>query len=117
MSLESLTLENFRSYRNKTVIDLEKPINVFIGRNNTGKSNIFEFLRWVAGPFTGQPVRQLSEYIHTGNTTSPFRVSFILKIDDSERAKLVNNTSTLQTHFVPVLTRGIFSKGLRFELM
>ena len=82
MRLESLTLENFRSYRNKTVIDLEKPINVFIGRNNTGKSNIFEFLRWVAGPFTGQPVRQLSEYIHTGNTTSPFRVSFILKIDE-----------------------------------
>src|SRR6266516_4038203 len=90
MRLESVTLENFRSYRNKTSIDLEKPINVFIGRNNTGKSNIFEFLRWVSGSIAGQQVRPLPEYIHTGNATRPFRASFALKLDDSERARLLD---------------------------
>src|SRR5712692_3799799 len=90
MWLESTTLENFRSYRHKATLDFEKPINVFIGRNNTGKSNIFEFFRWVCQPHAGQQIRPLSEYIHTGNKANPFRVSLVIKLDDPERARLLD---------------------------
>jgi len=88
MRLESVTLENFRSYLKTARLEFTKPINVFVGRNNSGKSNILEFLRWVSGPFTSQPVRSPAEYIHSGNRNAPFRASMVLALDDAERNTL-----------------------------
>lgn len=43
MKLEKLILANFRSYKGETVIDLDN-LNVFVGKNDIGKSTILEAL-------------------------------------------------------------------------
>lgn len=48
MELERVTIEGFRSIKNKIVLDLEK-INAFIGANNSGKSNILLAIYKVIG--------------------------------------------------------------------
>jgi predicted ATP-dependent endonuclease of OLD family len=44
MNIRSLSFENFRSFRDKTKIDLKK-VNVFVGPNKAGKSNIIKCLQ------------------------------------------------------------------------
>lgn len=41
MSLEYIDLKNFKSYKDERVSDLSKGINIFIGKNGHGKSNLF----------------------------------------------------------------------------
>ena len=43
MRLKAVTLENFRRYRDRTVIPIEK-LTAFIGRGDAGKSTILEAL-------------------------------------------------------------------------
>ena len=43
MIIKSLSFENFRSFRDKTELDL-KMINAFVGPNKAGKSNIIKCL-------------------------------------------------------------------------
>jgi len=38
MKLKSITLENFRSFREKVAISDLSDVNIFIGGNNAGKS-------------------------------------------------------------------------------
>ena len=46
MILKNIKLRNFRSYGGKeTVINLQEDMNVFVGENNSGKSNIFLALK------------------------------------------------------------------------
>jgi len=44
MRLRSVILENFRAYRHRTVIPIEPNLTAFIGRNDAGKSTIFDAL-------------------------------------------------------------------------
>lgn len=44
MRLKSLKLENFRSYREETIIDFSAELTAFLGRNDAGKSTILEAL-------------------------------------------------------------------------
>jgi len=52
MKIIQLGLENFLSYKEKTVINPLQDVTVFVGPNNSGKSNVvkaFQFLRGLAG--------------------------------------------------------------------
>lgn len=44
MFIKSISVENFRSYKEKKIFDDLKRINVFVGANGTGKSNIILIL-------------------------------------------------------------------------
>jgi len=49
MILHEIGIGNFRSIGNNPVwINLEKKINVFIGANNSGKSNVLRAFEWLA---------------------------------------------------------------------
>ena len=43
MKLEKVIIENFRSYKNRIEINIDD-LNVFVGRNDIGKSTILEAL-------------------------------------------------------------------------
>lgn len=47
MSLEYIKLKNYKSYDQETVEDLSKGINIFLGRNGHGKSNLFSSLTFL----------------------------------------------------------------------
>ncbi|NCC53796.1 MAG: hypothetical protein EOM20_21680 [Spartobacteria bacterium] len=42
--LEGIRIENYRSFREPVVFDNLSKINILIGQNNSGKSNLLRFL-------------------------------------------------------------------------
>lgn len=53
MHLESLTINNFRSF-SKIVIPLCKDLTVFVGENNGGKSNAIDAIRLITNPLNSR---------------------------------------------------------------
>lgn len=49
MYLKTLELQGFKSFADKTSIDLQKGISGIVGPNGSGKSNIVEAIKWVLG--------------------------------------------------------------------
>ncbi len=49
MRIKSLTLHGFKSFADRTEIDLHEGITAVVGPNGCGKSNISDALRWVLG--------------------------------------------------------------------
>ncbi len=47
MRLGKVIFENVKSFREKTEIDFSENINIFIGPNGGGKSNLMNTLSWV----------------------------------------------------------------------
>ncbi|WP_350343681.1 DNA replication/repair protein RecF [Proteinivorax tanatarense] len=48
MYINNLRLENFRNFKNRTVLNLEDNINVFVGDNAQGKTNLLEAIHFLA---------------------------------------------------------------------
>ena len=53
MHLETLTIENFRSFRS-CEISLQKDLTVFVGENNGGKTNALDAIRLLTTPLSGR---------------------------------------------------------------
>src|SRR5690606_24839435 len=49
MRLASLTLQGFKSFGNRTTIELAPGVTAIIGPNGSGKSNVIDALRWTTG--------------------------------------------------------------------
>lgn len=49
MYLKRIEMQGFKSFADKTVIELKKGITTVIGPNGSGKSNISDAIRWVLG--------------------------------------------------------------------
>ena len=89
MRLASVEMQGFRSYLNPTQVKFKKPIAVLIGRNNSGKSNFLEFLRWVQAKSRGQDLRPLGEYFHSADPNKQFSGSILIELNDEERGRLL----------------------------
>ena len=62
MYIKSVTVCNFKSYKDSISIDLSPECNVVVGRNGAGKSNFFAAIRFVLGDiFTNLRAAPLSK--------------------------------------------------------
>lgn len=90
MFLRRVTITGFKSFANKTVIDLERGITGVVGPNGSGKSNIADAIRWALGEQGKSRLRlgERDEVVFAG-TDKRARASFaevILLFDNEDGA-------------------------------
>ncbi len=61
MFIKSIELENFRSYKEQVVIPELSHVNIFIGPNSAGKSNIIEALKYLKALISGKQSRPFTD--------------------------------------------------------
>jgi len=82
--LKEISIKGFKSFRDKTTIELGK-LNVLIGANGAGKSNLISAFRFLnnalAGNLQGYTIRYGAEYfLYNGRkTTQKFELAFKIK--------------------------------------
>ena len=92
MYIQSLTIHGFKTFANKTHIELGKGVTSVIGPNGCGKSNIVDSIRWVLGEQSAKSMRggEMTDVISNGNRKrkpSPFvDVTIILNNEDNSLA-------------------------------
>ena len=74
MKVDRVSIRNYKSIQSLD-LDLSPRINVFIGANNVGKSNILSAMEWLMGP-TYPTANRLERWdFFNGNEELPLKIS------------------------------------------
>src|SRR5687768_13344465 len=103
-----MTLRGFKSFADKTVVELEPGITVIVGPNGSGKSNVVDALSWVLGTHSPKSLRggSMADVIFAGSPARPSlgRASVQITID--------NTRGLLPIEFSEVtISRSMFASG------
>lgn len=89
MYLKSLKLAGFKSFADRTRLELRPGVTVVVGPNGSGKSNLVDALAWVLGTQSPKSLRteKMEDVIFAGTATRPSlgRAEVTLVIDNVER--------------------------------
>ncbi len=108
MFLREVEMENFKSFRKKTVIPLLEGYTAVTGPNGSGKSNIADAVLFVLGPRSSKLIRagRLTDLIFNGGKSGPrakyCKVSLIF--DNNSRTIPIDSDVVKLTRFVKVST-------------
>lgn len=88
MFLKTLSLAGFKSFADRTRLDFEAGVNVVVGPNGTGKSNLLDALAWVMGTQATRALRteKMEDVIFAGTATRPAlgRAEVVITFDNSD---------------------------------
>ncbi|RLU19349.1 hypothetical protein DMN91_007906 [Ooceraea biroi] len=119
ISLKTITLDNFKSFRGGVIIGPIQPFTVVMGPNGSGKSNIIDAVRFVLGEKSSElRVQHPSELAHGAMLKSPVTevvVVMILKIDDKERSfkRMIHGESSQYEIDDKIVTHDFYMTELR----
>jgi chromosome segregation protein len=86
--LSSLTLRGFKSFADRTTLQLEPGVTVIVGPNGSGKSNVVDALTWVLGTQSPRSLRggAMSDVIFAGAAGRPAlgRAAVEITIDNAD---------------------------------
>lgn len=90
MFLKSLKLVGFKSFADRTRLELEPGVTVVVGPNGSGKSNLVDAIAWVMGTQSTRTLRtqKMEDVIFAGTSLRPAfgRAEVTLVLDNSSRA-------------------------------
>jgi chromosome segregation protein len=111
MRLKRLEMVGFKSFVEKTVIELNPGITAIVGPNGCGKSNIVDALRWAMGEQSARHLRghQMEDVVFNGSDTLPptgmAEVSLIFDNEDGRGPVEYGNFTEI------MVTRRLFRSG------
>lgn len=108
MPLKQLILNGFKSFAQKTVINVAPGITAIVGPNGSGKSNIAEAVRWVMGEGSAKALRSSSmqDVIFAGSEQrGSLNHASVSLVFDNSKHELDNPASAL------TITRRLLSSG------
>ncbi len=98
MYLRSITLQGFKSFPDKTVLEFDRGMTAVVGPNGSGKSNIADAVRWVLGEQSTKNLRSSKmEDVIFGGTRQRAAHGFcrvVLSLDNTDR-RLKSDTDTV----------------------
>ena len=111
MRLKRLEMIGFKSFAQKTVVELNPGITAVVGPNGCGKSNIVDALRWAMGEQSARHLRghQMEDVVFNGSDSLPqtgmAEVSIIFDNEDGRGPTDFSNYSEI------MVTRRLFRSG------
>src|ERR671923_2501699 len=111
MRLKSLEMIGFKSFAQKTVVELNPGITAIVGPNGCGKSNIVDALRWAMGEQSARHLRghQMEDVVFNGSDSLPptgmAEVSITFDNEEGRGPAEYNNFSEI------MVTRRLFRSG------
>lgn len=91
MFIRNITLENFRSCKDRVLIPGLSKVNIFIGPNAAGKSNIIEAMKYLKQLLTGNPNRAFTDNAFDRNPDAQIEISLTYELFTQHRNKLIDN--------------------------
>ncbi|HVE92932.1 MAG TPA: chromosome segregation protein SMC [Actinomycetota bacterium] len=89
MHLDSFTLRGFKSFADRTLIELDRGLVAVVGPNGAGKSNLIDALIWCLGTLSTRALRaeRMEDVIFTGTIGRPAlgMAQVLLTFDNSSR--------------------------------
>lgn len=125
MRLSKITVSGFRSFSEEVSIEDFNRVNIFVGKNNTGKTNTLEILRFMNVLSNNNLYRSFSEILSKSKETISIRLIFIL--EDMERNELIdslfrdnhniNVKDVIKSNFLKIISHEIkaMKTGLFYE--
>ena len=102
VQINRLRLSGFKSFVDKTELDIANGLNGIVGPNGCGKSNLVEALRWVMGENRAKNMRggEMEDVIFAGTAARPARsiaeVSVILDNTDGKAPAPFGNSAQIE---------------------
>lgn len=95
MKIKNVKISNYKSIRNID-INLSPKVNIFIGENSVGKSNIFKAITWLIGPVYPSFNSVSKEDYYKGNTDEIIDIK--LQFDDGNTLELSQDWHDYKGH-------------------
>src|SRR5437773_5922662 len=101
MRLKRLEMIGFKSFAQRTIVELNPGITAVVGPNGCGKSNIVDALRWAMGEQSARHLRgqQMEDVVFNGSDSLPATgMAEVSIVFDNEDGRSEEHTSELQSH-------------------
>ncbi|PIU77166.1 hypothetical protein COS74_00150 [bacterium CG06_land_8_20_14_3_00_33_50] len=108
MYLRKMTLQGFKSFARKTVLEFGKGITVVVGPNGSGKSNVSDAIKWVLGEQSMKNLRSKKSedviFVGSGSKAKAGMAEVSLELDNKDKIVPIEYTDV-------DITRRVFRSG------